>query len=200
MHIRRISTWTLGFAGTIVVSLGLAGCNEAQPQAGPPPKISVDVVTLHTQPVTLTTDLPGRTSAFRTAEVRPQVSGILTKVAFQEGQLVKAGQALAEIDPRPFQAALEQAKGNLRKDQALLADAKLDLKRFEELIKEDTIEVPVQVNGKLRSLIRVPAEADKATIEAAARADARIEELLTGKTIVKIVVVPGRLVNFVVKG
>jgi leucyl-tRNA synthetase len=70
----------------------------------------------------------------------------------------------------------------------------------EELIKEDTIEVPVQVNGKLRSLIRVPAAADKAAIEAAARADARIDELLAGKTIVKIVVVPGRLVNFVVKG
>jgi leucyl-tRNA synthetase len=69
----------------------------------------------------------------------------------------------------------------------------------EELIKEDTIEVPVQVNGKLRSLIRVPAAADKAAIEAAARADARIEELLAGKTIVKIVVVPGRLVNLVVK-
>jgi len=60
--------------------------------------------------------------------------------------------------------------------------------------------VPVQVNGKLRSLIRVPAAADKAAIEAAARADARIDELLAGKTIVKIVVVPGRLVNFVVKG
>jgi leucyl-tRNA synthetase len=70
----------------------------------------------------------------------------------------------------------------------------------EELIKEDTIEVPVQVNGKLRSLIRVPAAADKAEIEAAARADVRIDELLAGKTIVKIVVVPGRLVNFVVKG
>jgi leucyl-tRNA synthetase len=70
----------------------------------------------------------------------------------------------------------------------------------EALIKEDTIEVPVQVNGKLRSLIRVPAAADKAEIEAAARADARIEELLADKTVVKIVVVPGRLVNFVVKG
>ena len=71
--------------------------------------------------------------------MRPQVSGILTKLAFQEGQLVKAGQFLAEIDPRPYQAALEQAKGNLRKDQALLADARLDLARFEELIKEDSV-------------------------------------------------------------
>ena len=52
---------------------------------------------------------------------------------------MKAGDPLAQIDPRPYQAALEQAKGNLRRDQALLADAKLDLKRYEELIKEDSV-------------------------------------------------------------
>jgi leucyl-tRNA synthetase len=67
------------------------------------------------------------------------------------------------------------------------------------LAKEDTIEVPVQVNGKVRSKITVPADADKATLEAAARADERIAELLMGKEIVKVVVVTGRLVNFVVK-
>jgi multidrug efflux system membrane fusion protein len=71
--------------------------------------------------------------------VRPQISGILTRIKFQEGQLVKAGEPLAEIDPRPYRAALDQAMGNLRRDQALLADAKLDLKRFEELIKEDSV-------------------------------------------------------------
>jgi membrane fusion protein, multidrug efflux system len=81
----------------------------------------------------------GTITPLATVTVRPQVSGILTKIAFQEGQLVKAGQFLAEIDPRPYQAALESAKGNLRRDQALLADAKLDLKRFEELIKEDSV-------------------------------------------------------------
>ncbi|MBI2824932.1 MAG: leucine--tRNA ligase [Planctomycetia bacterium] len=69
----------------------------------------------------------------------------------------------------------------------------------EAATKQDTIEVPVQVLGKLRGRVQVPADADVATIEAAARADARIAELLAGKTIVKVVVVPGRLVNFVVK-
>jgi leucyl-tRNA synthetase len=69
----------------------------------------------------------------------------------------------------------------------------------ESLIKEDTIEIPVQINGKLRSRIRVPADSDKAALESAAAADTRIAELLAGKTIVKAVVVPGRLVNFVVK-
>jgi leucyl-tRNA synthetase len=66
-------------------------------------------------------------------------------------------------------------------------------------LKEDTVEVPVQVNGKLRSRVVVAAEADAATIEAAARADERTAELLTGKQIVKVIVVPGKLVNFVVK-
>jgi multidrug efflux system membrane fusion protein len=81
----------------------------------------------------------GTISPLATVTVRPQVSGILTKIGFQEGQLVKAGQFLAEIDPRPYQAALDQAKGNLRSDQARLTDARLDLKRFEELIKEDSV-------------------------------------------------------------
>ncbi len=67
------------------------------------------------------------------------------------------------------------------------------------LAKEDTIEVPVQINGKVRSKIKVPAEIDKATLEAAARADERIAEQLAGKQIVKSIVVPGRLVNFVIK-
>jgi leucyl-tRNA synthetase len=67
------------------------------------------------------------------------------------------------------------------------------------LAKEETIEVPVQINGKLRSKITVPVDLNQAKLEAAARADERVNELLDGKTIVKTIVVPGRLVNFVVK-
>jgi leucyl-tRNA synthetase len=69
----------------------------------------------------------------------------------------------------------------------------------EASIKEDTVEVPVQVNGKLRGRIQVPAGTDRDALEAAARGDSRIAELLEGKTVVKTVVVPGRMVNFVVK-
>jgi leucyl-tRNA synthetase len=68
------------------------------------------------------------------------------------------------------------------------------------LAKEDTVEVPLQINGKLRSKISVPTGADSAQIEAAARADVRVKEFIAGKQIVKVIVVPGRLVNFVVKG
>jgi len=69
----------------------------------------------------------------------------------------------------------------------------------ESLIKEDTIEIPVQVNGKLRARVRIAAEADRQAQEAAARADAKIAKLLEGKTVAKAIVVPGRLVNFVVR-
>ncbi|MEX0643493.1 MAG: leucine--tRNA ligase [Pirellulales bacterium] len=67
------------------------------------------------------------------------------------------------------------------------------------MAKEDTVEIPLQINGKLRSKVAVPADADQKTIESAAKADARIAELLAGKQIIKTIVVPGRLVNFVVK-
>ena len=72
-------------------------------------------------------------------------------------------------------------------------------KHDEGAIKEETVEVPVQINGKLRGKIRVAADANKPALEAAARADAKIAELLAGKTVVKSIVVPGRMVNFVVK-
>jgi leucyl-tRNA synthetase len=68
------------------------------------------------------------------------------------------------------------------------------------LAKEDTIEVPVQINGKVRSKIKVPSDTDKAKLEVAARADERIAELLAGKELAKVIVVPGRLVNFVLQG
>ncbi len=69
----------------------------------------------------------------------------------------------------------------------------------ESALREDTVEVPIQINGKLRWRIQVPAEIDRETLEAAARGEAKVAELLAGKTVVKAIVVPGRMVNFVVK-
>ena len=73
----------------------------------------MNVLTIATAPVMLTQDLPGRTSAFRVAEVRARVNGIVLKRLFTEGSDVKEGQVLYEIDPAPYQAALDSAKGIL---------------------------------------------------------------------------------------
>jgi multidrug efflux system membrane fusion protein len=81
----------------------------------------------------------GTVTPLATVTVRTQISGIMQKILFTEGQLVKQGETLAQIDPRPYEAALQQQQGNLKRDQALLADAKLDLKRYEGLVKEDSI-------------------------------------------------------------
>jgi len=81
----------------------------------------------------------GTVTARNTVTIKPRVDGQLVRIAFREGQLVKAGEVLAEIDPRPFQAQLDQANGQLVRDQALLANARLDLERYRGLLAKDSI-------------------------------------------------------------
>ncbi|TWA60812.1 multidrug efflux system membrane fusion protein [Azospirillum baldaniorum] len=81
----------------------------------------------------------GTVSSLATVTVRPQVGGQLTQVAFTEGQAVQKGDFLAEVDPRPFQLAVEQAEAQLLRDQALLKNARLDLERYRLLVKQDSI-------------------------------------------------------------
>ena len=81
----------------------------------------------------------GTVVPLRTVAVRSRVEGELVKVHFREGQLVEQGQLLAEVDPRPFQAALKQAEGQLARDQAQLANARIDLERYKTLLAQDSI-------------------------------------------------------------
>jgi membrane fusion protein, multidrug efflux system len=81
----------------------------------------------------------GTVTTLANVTIRTQISGTLQKILFTEGQLVHEGEVIAQIDPRPYEAALQTAQGNLRRDQALLADARLDLTRYTGLVKEDSI-------------------------------------------------------------
>ena len=81
----------------------------------------------------------GTVTPLQTVTVRTQINGQLQQIAFTEGQMVKKGDFLAEVDPRPYQAALEQAEGTLARDQALLKNAELDAQRYKKLVAEDSI-------------------------------------------------------------
>lgn len=109
----------------------LSGCKkeEAAPAAQAP---QVGVVTIQPQPFTLTSELPGRTSAYRIAEVRPQVNGIILKRLFKEGSDVKEGQQLYQIDPAVYEAALGNAQANLQATRSLA-------ERYKQLIDEQAV-------------------------------------------------------------
>ncbi|HGY1772650.1 efflux RND transporter periplasmic adaptor subunit [Citrobacter koseri] len=110
----------------------LSGCDQSTPPAVQPHPVGV--VTLSTQRVPVHVPLPGRVSARRVAEVRPQVSGILLQRRFPEGAEVKAGDPLYLIDPAPYQAALAQATGNLARSRAAAAQAYRTASRYRTLL------------------------------------------------------------------
>jgi membrane fusion protein (multidrug efflux system) len=111
-----------------------AGCG-GRGSNGPPSKPEVTVVTLHTEPVALTTELPGRISAYRVADVRPQVSGVILKRLFVEGDRVAAGQQLYLIDPAPYDASLASAKAALAHAKASVTAAQLTVERYKSLVE-----------------------------------------------------------------
>ncbi|MHB9072289.1 MAG: efflux RND transporter periplasmic adaptor subunit [Desulfobaccales bacterium] len=129
-------TWAV-FLMALTILLG--GCGRGQGQQATPPVPEVAAVTLQPQQVELTTELPGRTSPYRVAEIRPQVNGIIQKRLFREGSDVKAGQLLYQIDPAPFQVAYDSAKASLGKAQANLPSARLRAERHKELLVDRAV-------------------------------------------------------------
>lgn len=124
----------LPLSGLIVAAALLAGCDGQGDQQQHPQSPQVSVYTVKSAPLAVTTELPGRTDAFRVAEVRPQVSGIILRRNFTEGSDVKAGDSLYQIDPATYQAAYDNAKGELAKAQAAANIAHLTVKRYVPLV------------------------------------------------------------------
>ncbi|NVN93229.1 MAG: efflux RND transporter periplasmic adaptor subunit [Desulfuromonadales bacterium] len=135
---RTIKRVTL-FAG-IAGALLLSGCGQSQTAATPPPPPpEVGVVVIQPRRVELTTELPGRTAAYLTAEVRPQVTGIVQNRLFTEGSDVKAGQALYQIDPATYRAAHASARAALSRAEAVLVSIRLKAERYKELVKINAV-------------------------------------------------------------
>jgi multidrug efflux system membrane fusion protein len=131
----------------LLIALIRFGQHKETAAAGPPGRpgqqgpVAVTVATAVSGDIQLRIPALGTVTPLATVTVRTQISGIMQRIFFTEGQTVHQGDPLAQIDPRPYEAALQQMQGNLKRDQALLADARLDLKRYEGLVKEDSIAV-----------------------------------------------------------
>jgi len=151
--------WALRPATTAPTDSGRFGASGAIP-------VGVDRAQVGDVRVTL--NALGAVTPLATVTVKPQVSGIMQRMDFKEGQMVRAGDVLAEIDPRPYQAILDQAKGALARDQAQYANAQVDLKRYQDLWSQKAISQ--QILATQEALVRTDAgtvESDRAAVEAA---------------------------------
>ncbi|HQV07987.1 MAG TPA: efflux RND transporter periplasmic adaptor subunit [Thauera sp.] len=132
-------------AAVALSALFLAACSGGKEQGGapgaggPPPPPAVTVMTLKTESVPMVAELPGRTTSFLIAELRPQVTGIVTERAFNEGSEVKAGQVLYRIDPAPYQAAYDSAKATLARAEANAQVARIKAERHAGLVKIEAV-------------------------------------------------------------
>jgi membrane fusion protein (multidrug efflux system) len=125
--------------GLLLGAIALLASGCAKHAAPPAPKPAATVVDLHARPVSLTTELPGRVSAYRIAEVRPQVNGVILKRLFKEGDLVATGQQLYQIDPAPYQAALASARATLAHARAAVTAARLTAERYQALTEAHAV-------------------------------------------------------------
>jgi len=155
-----------GFTAVLLLSLMAAACGKGNVHAAPPPTPEVRVAFVIQQDVPVYSDWVATLDGYVNAEIRPQVSGYITKQNYKEGSLVRRGQVLFEIDPRPFQAALDRAKGDLAQAQAQLGKSILDVKRDTPLAEARAIaqsQLDNEIQAKLGAQAAV--ESDQAAIE-----------------------------------
>ena len=133
------SKWSVAL--TALASLLLVGSCQGgkgrQPAQAPVPEVATVKVSM--EPVVLTTELPGRTIPYRIAEIRPQVNGLIQKRLFTEGADVRAGDVLYQIDPAPFQAALDNATAALGRSKASLPSIQARVDRYKDLLPTKAI-------------------------------------------------------------
>jgi membrane fusion protein (multidrug efflux system) len=154
------------FSIVLFGGLILGGCQRREP---PPPVIpEVAIVTVNPERVLLTTELPGRTSAYLVAEIRPQVNGIIQKRLFDEGSEVRAGEVLYQIDPAPYQAVYNNAFAALARSEANLPPIRLKAERYRELIGVKAISQQ-DFDNAVAALKQAEADIEysKATVESA---------------------------------
>ncbi len=187
----------LASATLVGLALLLGACSDKAPPVAPKGPAEVGVVTLQPERQTVTTELPGRTSAYLSAEIRPQVGGIVQQRLFTEGAQVKAGQPLYQLDASSYQVALASAEALLAKAQANVGTAEVNARRNAELVKIDA--VSRQVHDDSQAAL-VQARSDLAVARAAldnARINlgyTRIKAPIAGRTTTS-TVTPGALVT-----
>jgi multidrug efflux pump subunit AcrA (membrane-fusion protein) len=158
----------IGFTAVLLLSLMAAACGRGNVHAAAPPAPEVRVAPVIQQDVPVYTEWVATLDGYVNAEIRPQVSGYITKQDYKEGSLVGKGQVLFEIDPRPFQAALDRAKGDLAQAQAQLGKSTLDVKRDTPLAEAKAIaqsQLDNEIQAKLGAQAAV--ESDNAAAEQA---------------------------------
>ncbi|HET8650696.1 MAG TPA: efflux RND transporter periplasmic adaptor subunit [Gemmatimonadales bacterium] len=131
-----VRRWSAGLAAGLA-GLFLAACGDKAPP--PPPPVPVVVATAERQDVPLELPATGTVEPLQAVSVQAQVSGIITRVGFKEGDDVSKGQMLFQLDPRPYQAALSQAQAVLERDKAQLANARADAQRYESLVQKQYV-------------------------------------------------------------
>jgi RND family efflux transporter MFP subunit len=166
-HERFWSTSVLLFILSAVLTVAMLGCGRTQ-AAGPPPPPEVRVAPVVQQDVPVYSEWVATLDGYVNAQVRPQVSGYIIKQSYKEGSLVRKGDILFEIDPRPFQAALDRAKGDLAQAQAQLGKSTLDVERDTPLAEARAI-AKSQLDNEIQAKLGAQAliESDKAAVEQA---------------------------------
>nr|WP_257558863.1 efflux RND transporter periplasmic adaptor subunit [Sphingobium sp. CFD-2] len=147
-------------------AFGLTGCGQAPAPPSSPPEVGV--VTLRTEPATLTSELPGRIAAVETSEVRPQISGVVRRRLFEEGSRVRAGQILYEIEDAPYRAALGSARGALARAEAAIKATRLQAERYRDLVGINAVSHQEADNAEAAAQqARADVTAQRAAVQAA---------------------------------